>query len=128
MTAIPWSCYICVEDNPWQIVENLINKLHQTCIVSVGVTPYWYGGDLNEIVCGPGRITKSDTENVVDRILVEEFGFDYEDVDSVQNYGSLDRIIKTYGFIFGSKAISYLKENNKTTIQWRNRVHFKYVQ
>jgi ubiquinone/menaquinone biosynthesis C-methylase UbiE len=96
-------------------------------IISVGVTPFWYGGDLAEVILGPSRVTETDTEGVVDRILVQEFGFEYEDVDSIQQYGSLDKILRTYGFIFGSKAIDYLRKHNKTTIHWRNRIHFKTV-
>jgi len=94
-------------------------------VISVGITPFWYGGDLAEIILGPSRVTETDTEGVVDRILVQEFGFEYKDIDSIQEYGSLDRIIRTYGFIFGKKAIDYLQEHNKTTIHWKNRIHFK---
>ncbi|PWU02572.1 MAG: hypothetical protein C5B53_01515 [Candidatus Melainabacteria bacterium] len=94
-------------------------------VISVGITPFWYGGELAEVILGPSRVTETDTEGVVDRILVEEFGFEFKDVDSIQDYGSLDRIIRTYGFIFGRKAIDYLRQHNKTTIHWKNRIHFK---
>jgi ubiquinone/menaquinone biosynthesis C-methylase UbiE len=100
---------------------------HGGHVISVGVAPFWYGGDLAEVILGPSRVTQTDTEGVVDRILVQEFGFEYADVDSIQDYGSLDRIVRTYGFIFGRKAIDYLRKHNKTTIHWRNRIHFKKV-
>ncbi len=55
-------------------------------------------------------------------------GFQHEDYDANQEYGSLDKIIRTYGFIFGRNAIDYLRENNKTNIKWRFRIHYKKVE
>lgn len=94
-------------------------------IFSVGIAPYWYGGELAEIILGYGRTTETNDEGIVDKILVQEFGFDYEDVDWIQDFGSLGKILRTYGFIFGRKAIDYLRQHNKTTIHWKNRIHFK---
>lgn len=96
-------------------------------IISVGVAPGWYGGDLTPVILGPQQTTECDTEGISDKIFRQDFGFDYEDVDSTQDYGSLDKILRTYGFIFGRKAMDYLRKHNKTTIQWKSRIHFKRV-
>ncbi len=96
-------------------------------VISVNVTPFWYGGDLAEVILGPERVTASNTEGVIDWIFVQGFGFEYADVESAQDYGSVDRLVGTYGFIFGRKAIDYVRAHQKTTIRWRNRIHFKHA-
>jgi hypothetical protein len=61
----------------------------------------------------------------VDRIFIEEFQFDYRDIFSVQEYGTVEHIVSTYGFIFGKKAIDYLKQTKKTAIRWKFRVYWR---
>jgi ubiquinone/menaquinone biosynthesis C-methylase UbiE len=92
-------------------------------IVMVNITPGWYGGELAAVILDEDTI--EDRQN---QILVEEFGFEFEDFEANQEYGSLDKIISTYGFIFGKRAIRYLRRNNKTNIRWRFRIHYKKVQ
>ena len=93
-------------------------------IVTIDVAPKWYGGELAPIICGKKRITDVDSEGVVDRTLTK-LGFKHKDYYQIQDYGSLRKIIKTYGFIFGKKAIEYLKKHKKTSIKWKFRMHYK---
>ncbi len=89
-------------------------------LVYVGIPPGAYGGDLYEIIEDFEKV-----DNEVDRIFLEEFHFQHQDVDSVQEYGTVENIVSTYGFIFGKKVIKYLKEHQKTSIQWRFRVYWR---
>jgi len=88
-------------------------------VVYVGITPGWYGGDLHEVIEGDQTF-----EGEVDRILVEEFKFLHQDIESVQEYGTVDHIVSTYGFIFGRRAIEELRRTDKTSIRWRFRVYW----
>ena len=91
-------------------------------MVYVGIPPGWYGGDL------AGRIGHDDPDlAVIERIFLEEYGFQYADILSTQEYGTLERIVSTYGFIFGRQAIEILKREQKTSILWKFRVYFRKV-
>jgi ubiquinone/menaquinone biosynthesis C-methylase UbiE len=81
-------------------------------VVYVGISPGWYGGDLYNVI------------DDVDRIFLEEFHFAYQDIFSVQEYGTLEHIVSTYGFIFGKKAIQALKRQQKPIIPWKFRVYW----
>ena len=89
-------------------------------VVYVGIPPGWYGGDLYEVI---EDVEKVDDE--VDRIFLEEFHFAYQDIFSDQDYGTLEHIVSTYGFIFGRKAIEVLKREKKTSICWKFRVYWR---
>lgn len=95
-------------------------------LISIDVAPKWYGGELAPIICGKKRVTEEDTEGKVHK-KYSELNFKYKDFYQIQEYGSLEKIIKTYGFIFGKKAIDYLKKHNKTSIKWKWRIHYKKV-
>jgi hypothetical protein len=88
-------------------------------IVSIDVAPDSYGGDLSEELnhLDPELQTYSD-------FLVKENGFSYEDFESVQEYGTLENIVSTYGFIFGHNAIEQLKATGRTSIRWTFRMHY----
>lgn len=88
-------------------------------VVYIGISPGWYGGDLHDVI---DDVEKVDDE--VDRIFIKEFQFAYQDIFSNQEYGTVEHIVNTYGFIFGKKAIEYLKKEKKTTIQWKFRVYW----
>ncbi len=88
-------------------------------VVYLGISPGWYGGDLFDIIEDAGKV-----EEAVDRIFLEEFHFAYQDIDSEQEYGTVENIVATYGFIFGKKTIEYLKQEQKTSILWRFRVYW----
>lgn len=92
-------------------------------IIMINITPRWYGGELADV------IQDENTSDVrQNEILVDEFGFMYEDFETNQEYGSIDKIIRTYGFIFGKNAIDYLIKNKKTNIKWKFRIHYKKVE
>ena len=89
-------------------------------VVYLGIPPGWYGGDLYDVIEDVEKVDES-----VDRIFLEEFQFAYQDIFSDQEYGTLEHIISTYGFIFGKKAIEYLKREKKTLIHWKFRVYWR---
>lgn len=91
-------------------------------VVYVGIPPSWYGGDLDSVIENPYK-GKIDVE--MDRIFIEEFQFHYQDVFSIQEYGTIENIVSTYGFIFGKKAIEHLRKENKTFIRWKYRVYWR---
>jgi ubiquinone/menaquinone biosynthesis C-methylase UbiE len=88
-------------------------------VVYVGIPPGWYGGDLYDVIDDVDKVDEK-----VDRIFLEEFHFAYQDIFSVQEYGTLEHIVSTYGFIFGKKAIQALKQQQKTSITWKFRVYW----
>lgn len=94
-------------------------RVARESVVYVGIPPGWYGGDLYDVI---EDFEKVDDE--VDRIFLEEFHFAYQDVFSDQDYGTIDHIVSTYGFIFGKKAIEHIKRENKTSIRWKFRVYW----
>ena len=76
-----------------------------------------------------GEITKNILPNVnyaekQNKFMENTLGFKYEDVIVKTDYGTTENMIDTYGFIFGYKAINYIKENNISKIDWKLRVHF----
>ena len=89
-------------------------------VIYVGISPGWYGGDLYKVI---DDVEKVDDE--VDHIFIEEFHFAYQDIFLDQEYGTVEHIVSTYGFIFGRKAIEYLKKEKKTAIRWKFRVYWK---
>lgn len=89
-------------------------------VVYVGIPPGWYGGDLYAEIDNEFK-----TDASVDRIFINEFGFEYQDILSCQEFGTIEHIVSTYGFIFGKKAIEYLRRENKTQIRWKFRIYWK---
>ena len=89
-------------------------------VVYLGIPPGWYGGDLYDVIEDVDKV-----DDAVDRIFLEEFRFAYQDIYTLQEYGTLTNIVNTYGFIFGKKAINYLMKEKKTSIQWKFRVYWK---
>ncbi|MEW5870765.1 MAG: class I SAM-dependent methyltransferase [Chloroflexota bacterium] len=90
-------------------------------VVYVGIPPGWYGGDLDHVIENPYKGIDAE----MDRIFLEEFQFAYQDIFSDQEYGTIEKIVSTYGFIFGKKVIEHLKRENKTTIRWKYRVYWR---
>ena len=89
------------------------------------ITPGWYGGELHNIIQDPNTDTLSTARN---RMYIDVHGFSYEDVEKIKDYESLDKIIRTYGFIFGMNAIKYIRKQNKTSITWRFRRYYKVIE
>ncbi len=59
--------------------------------------------------------------------LIQQHGFAFLDFDTTQDYGTTENILRTYGFIFGPRAIAHLKATGQTTIRWRFRIHFRHT-
>jgi ubiquinone/menaquinone biosynthesis C-methylase UbiE len=89
-------------------------------VVYLGIPPGWYGGDLYDVIEDEEKV-----DDEVDRIFIEEFRFAYKDILSDQEYGTVEHIVSTYGFIFGKKAIEYLKREKKKAIRWKFRVYWR---
>jgi ubiquinone/menaquinone biosynthesis C-methylase UbiE len=89
-------------------------------VVYLGIPPGWYGGDLYEVIEDVEKV-----DETVDQIFIQEYHFAYQDIFSDQEYGTLEHIVSTYGFIFGKKAIEYLKQEKKTSIRWKFRVYWR---
>jgi ubiquinone/menaquinone biosynthesis C-methylase UbiE len=94
-------------------------------LIIVDVAPFWYGGELAPIILGMKRTTKEDAEGKAHRILVEKLKFRHKDISAVQRFNSLQDAVKTYGFIFGRKAIDYLISHNKRIIKWKFRMYYR---
>ena len=110
---------------PPERYRNFINeglRVARGPVVYVGIPPGWYGGDLNDVIENPYK-GKIDVE--MDRIFIEECQFAHQDIFSDQEYGTVENIVSLYGFIFGRKAIEYLKRERKTAIRWKFRVYWK---
>ena len=93
-------------------------------IVYLGVPPGFYGGDLDHVIQDEWANEKSPIADNEWR----KAGFRFEDYEVEQDYGTLDKIIGIYGFIFGMNANNYLREHNKTSITWRYRWYFKTIE
>jgi ubiquinone/menaquinone biosynthesis C-methylase UbiE len=89
-------------------------------VVYLGIPPGWYGGELYEVIEDMDKV-----DDEVDHIFLEEFQFAYQDIFSNQEYGSIEHIVSTYGFIFGKRVIEYLRREKKTTILWKFRVYWR---
>lgn len=96
-------------------------------IHSVDVAPGWYGGDLAPVIRGPSRRRGGvDYEGIRDETFTS-FGFKHKDFYTYSQFDSLEHILTTYGFIFGKKAIEYIRAHNKTRIKWKDRIYSKQV-
>jgi ubiquinone/menaquinone biosynthesis C-methylase UbiE len=91
-------------------------------VVTEDVAPGWYGGELSRVIRNRNEL------QFLDRLLVKEFGFGHKDVYSTSEYGSVAKMLRTYGFIFGKNAIDYIIDHEKTSIKWKNRYHYKVVR
>lgn len=89
-------------------------------VIYLGIPPGWYGGDLYEFI---EDFEKTDDE--VDRIFLEEYHFSYHDLDTLQDCGSVEHMVGTYGFIFGSKVIAHIRRHQLSSVRWRFRAYWK---
>jgi ubiquinone/menaquinone biosynthesis C-methylase UbiE len=92
-------------------------------VLRADVAPGWYGGELNPVITGKPR-DETPPPGSRDAILIE-LGYEAMDVFLDQDYGSVERLVRTYGFIHSKRAIDYARAHNVTTIRWKARVRFK---
>ena len=95
-------------------------RIAKGAVVYVGISPGWYGGDLQDFIEDNEKV-----EERVDSIFIKEHHFSYKDIFCDQDYGSIEKIINLYGFIFGKKVIDHLKKENITVIRWKFRVYWR---
>ena len=89
------------------------------------VAPGWYGGELGSVISGKPR-DETSAKGSRDDVLAE-LGYEAMDVFMDQDYGTVERAVRTYGFIHSKRAIDYIREHNVTTIRWKARGRFKTV-
>jgi SAM-dependent methyltransferase len=82
-----------------------------------------YGGELAPIIFDDPNMLPNNSD--WDAQLIEDFGFEYKEIESVSDYGSVENAVATYGFIFGRNAISHLLARQQQTITWRYRLLWK---
>lgn len=92
-------------------------------MVLVDIATGYYGGDLNSVLQHPTPELQEHSDR-----LVKDLHFSFEDRESVQEYGTTENIVGTYGFIFGKKAIDFLRETGKTSIRWTIRLHYRELK
>ena len=107
---------------PIEVEEALRVLWRPGLLLQVDVAPGCYGGELAAIIDHP-------TPELEDasRYLTEDEGFSAIDFSTVQEYGTQGAILRTYGFIFGPRAIAHLKQTGQTSIRWTFRIHYRYV-
>ena len=93
-------------------------------ILALDIAPGWYGGELAPVILGKAR--KLEDETLRDLVL-GKLDFRHKDFYNLQDYGTLVKIVATYGFIFGQAAIDYLRAHHKTSIKWKWRIHYRQV-
>ena len=123
VTAITTTMYPPEEAIPRFIEEATRVTKPGGTIIFLDITPGWYGGELDHVIQDEWSIKHG---HIADN-LWRAAGFTFEDYQVGQDYGTLEKIISVYGFIFGLKAISYLREHKKTTIRWSYRWYTKTV-
>lgn len=79
-----------------------------------------YGGELAPIIFDDINMLPNNSD--WDAQLVEDFGFEFTEIKSVSDYGSVENAVATYGFIFGHNTIRHLLAHQQQTITWRYRM------
>ena len=88
-------------------------------VIVLDTPPGWYGGEFHDVLDG-----SPEYEEAVDALFAAA-GYEQFDFETVQEYGTPERAIETYGFIFGSAAIEQLRERGQSRIAWRWRVRYR---
>ena len=107
---------------PLEVEEALRVLRRPGLLLQVDVAPGCYGGELAAIIAHPTPELE-DTS----RYLTEDEGFSAVDFTTVQEYGTQEAILRTYGFIFGPRAIAHLKQTGQTSTRWTLRIHYRFV-
>lgn len=94
-------------------------------VLRADVAPGWYGGDLNPVITGASR-DETPKPGSRDEIL-PSLGYDFLDIYSEQEFGTVECLVRTYGFIHSKNVVDYIQEHRLTKINWKFRIHYKYV-
>ena len=95
-------------------------------IIMVNIAPGWYGGNLEKYISDNSDYRKESWDKKIDNMF-GKFGFKKKDIYSVQDYGNVDNLVETYGFIHGKNVIEHIKKNNISKIKWKLRARYKRV-
>jgi hypothetical protein len=95
-------------------------------VLRADVAPGWYGGKLNPVITGRPR-DETPAVGSRDHVLAQ-LGYEAMDVYLDQAYGTVERMVRTYGFIHSARVIDYIREHNVTTIRWKFRARFQTVR
>ncbi len=83
----------------------------------------WYGGEL-----GPINLRGPKPQHDFVAAILAMLGFEHRDFYSTADYGTVDKAVATYGFIFGRRAIAYLRARQKSTVKFKYRVYYRKVE
>ncbi|UCH42800.1 MAG: class I SAM-dependent methyltransferase [Dehalococcoidales bacterium] len=62
----------------------------------------WYGGELQRIIVDRSEPPSADEFGIpLHRTYQEDLGFEHKDFYQIQEYGSVEKIVAVYGFIYG---------------------------
>lgn len=114
------------EENVYKFCDEVERITHPGGFVAtLNVAPGSYGGELAHISAG---VPKEDlpTENPRDRAF-EKRGYTFEDRWNAVDYGTVERAVATFGFIYGKRALHHIRRNGITVIEERSRMHFKHL-
>jgi SAM-dependent methyltransferase len=84
-------------------------------IIVVATTPDWKPDHLRRAKKRPYSLDN----------LLGPHDFAHRDVAVVLDYGSVDEALRTYGFIYGRKAIDFLLDNQTSRLNWSLRIYSK---
>jgi ubiquinone/menaquinone biosynthesis C-methylase UbiE len=112
--------------------ENIASFAHEServvrsggVVLTVDLASQWYGGELAEVILG---IPREQMDISLGDRLFPKLGYDCIEFFTIQDYGTVENTVQTYGFIFGKKVIEYIRKHQKTTIKWKANIHYKQV-
>ena len=87
------------------------------------VAPGWYGGELNPIIAGAPRDetpVKGSRDDILPRL-----GYDFLDIFMDQDYGTVERAVRTFGFIHSQSAVDHIRKHEMTIIRWKFRAWYR---
>jgi ubiquinone/menaquinone biosynthesis C-methylase UbiE len=94
-------------------------------VLRVDVAPGWYGGELNPVITGQPR-DESPHKGTRDAIL-DSMGYEALDIYKQQDFGTVERAVRTYGFIHSERVIDHLRRHDQTVIRWKFRMRYKVI-
>jgi ubiquinone/menaquinone biosynthesis C-methylase UbiE len=94
-------------------------------VLHCDVAPGWYGGEFEPIITGRPRDESLNPLWPGD--ILPALGYDYFDIFSDQDYGTVEHMVRTYGFIHSQRVIDHIRQRGITAVRWKFRVYWKTV-
>jgi SAM-dependent methyltransferase len=107
---------------PLEVEEALRVVRRPGLLLQLDVAPGCSGGELAAIIAHP----TPELEAAFRRRTGDE-GFAALDFTSLQEYGTQEASLRTYGLIFCPHAIAHLRQTGQTSIRWTFRLHYRLV-